>query len=82
MFSHLLLFYFYVLFITGKEIGQMYKHGQSQLPIPSFKAPNLSSFVSQTPYYIELTTTSVSPIRDKNQNNSVLCSKKDPSRMI
>ena len=58
----------------GKDIRRIYKHSQSQLSTPSFKAPVRSSSASQTSSAIELTTTYVPSVRDKNQNNSVLCS--------
>ena len=57
----------------GKDIGQIYKHSQSQLLTPSLKAPVSSSSASQTSSNIESTTTSIPSVRDKNQNNSVLC---------
>ena len=58
----------------GKDIGKNYKHSQSQLSTLSFKAPVSLSFYPQKSSSIELTTTSVPYIRDKNQNNSILCS--------
>ena len=56
----------------GKDIGQIYKHSQSQLSIFSCKAPVCSSLASQTSSSIKSTTTSVPSVRDKNQKNSVL----------
>ena len=58
----------------GKDIGQIYKHSQSQISISSFKAPVSSSLASQTTPSTKLTTESVPSIRYKNQNNYVLCS--------
>ena len=78
LFSYVFLiyyyFYFYLLFVVGKDIGRIYKHSQSQLSTSSFKAPLHSYSDSQTSSSIELTTTSVPSFRDKNQNDSVLCS--------
>ena len=59
----------------GKDIGQNFKHSQSQLSTISIKEPVLSSSDSSTSYSIELTITSVSSVIDKKQTNSVLCSK-------
>ena len=59
----------------GKDIRKFYKNIQSQLSTPSTKAPVLSSLASQTSSSIELITTSVRSVKDKNQTNSVLCSK-------
>ena len=58
----------------GKDIGQIYKHSQSKISNKSFKAPFSSSYASQTSPVIELKATSIPSVRDKNQNNSVLCS--------
>ena len=58
----------------GKDIGRIYKHSQSQISTSSFKAPVSLSSYPQTSSSIELTTMSVPFFRDKNQNNSVLCS--------
>ena len=58
----------------GKDIGRIYQHSKSQLSTPSFKAPVSSYLASQTSPPIELTTTSIPSVRDKNQNNYVLCS--------
>ena len=59
----------------GKDIERIYKHSQSQLSTPSFKALVLLYLASQTSFFILFTTTSVPSVRDRNQNNSVLCSK-------
>ena len=56
----------------GKDIGRFYKYGQYQISTSSLKAPVSSSSDPQTSSAIELTTTSVPSVRDKNQNNSVL----------
>ena len=58
----------------SKYIGKFYKHSQSQLSTPSIKEPVILSSNTQTSSAIELTTTSIPSVRDKNQNNSVLCS--------
>ena len=58
----------------GKDIRKIYEHSQSHLSTLSFKAPVCSSSASQTSSYFESTTTSVPSVRDKNQNNSDLCS--------
>ena len=58
----------------GKDIGRIYKHSQSQLSTLSFKAPVRPSAASQTSSPIELKTTSVPSVRDKNKNNYFLCS--------
>ena len=52
----------------GKDIGQTYKHSQSQLSTLSIKAPVLSYSVSQTSSSIELTITSVPSVIDKKTN--------------
>ena len=57
-----------------KYIGQIYKHSQSQLSTLSLKAPVSLSSDLQTSLAIELTTTYVPSITDKNQNNYVLYS--------
>ena len=56
----------------AKDIGKNYKHSQSQLSTSSLKAPVSSSSDPLTSSAIELTTTSVPSVRDKNQNNYVL----------
>ena len=56
----------------GKDIGQIYKYSQSQLSTLSLKVPVISYSDPQTPSAIELTTTSVPSVWDKNQNNYVL----------
>ena len=58
----------------GKEIGQIYKHSQSQLSTLSTKAPVSSFSEPQTFSAIKLTTRSVPDITDKHQNNSVFFS--------
>ena len=58
----------------GKDIGKFYKHSQFQLSTSSLKAPVSSFSELQTSSAIKLTTTSVSSITEKNQNNSVLYS--------
>ena len=58
----------------GKDIGQIYKHSQSQLSTSLLKAPVILSSDPQTSSAIRLTTTSVPSVTDKNQNNSVLYS--------
>ena len=58
----------------GKDIGQIYKHSQSQISTSSLKAPVSSSSDIQTSSAIKLTTTPVPSVTDKNQNNSVLYS--------
>ena len=68
-------FYFCLLFIVGKEIGRIHKHGQYQLSTLSIKSPVLLSLAAQKSSYIELTITSVPSVRDKKQINSDFCSK-------
>ena len=58
----------------GKDIGRIYKYSQSQLSTFSLKAPVSSYSETQTSSAIELKTTSVSYVTDKNQNNYVLYS--------
>ena len=58
----------------GKDIGQIYKHSQSQLLTSSIKAPVSLSQESQTSSAIKVTTTSIPSIIYKHQNNYVLCS--------
>ena len=55
----------------GKYIGRNYKHGQSKISTLSLKTPDSSSSEPQTSSAIELTTTSVPSVTDKNQHNSV-----------
>ena len=74
MFFSLFYLFIYLLFVVGKDIGQIYKHSQSQLSTSSFKAPVRSSSASKTSSSIELATTSVPTVRDKNQKICVLCS--------
>ena len=52
-----------------KDIGRIYKHGQSQLTTFSLKTPVSSSSESQTSSAIKLTTMSVCSVTEKNQNN-------------
>ena len=65
----------------GKDIGQIYKHSQSQLSTSSLKAPVSSSSEPQTSSAIELTTTSVASETDKHQKN-LFCIPKIPSGMM
>ena len=65
----------------GRDIGRIYKHGQSQISNPEIKESVPLSLASYSSSSIELTITSVPSVRDKNQTNSVLCSK-NPSRII
>ena len=58
----------------GKDIRQIYKYSQSQLSTSSLKAPVSSSSDPQTSSAIELLTTPVPSVKDKNQNDSVLYS--------
>ena len=58
----------------GKDIGRIYKHGQSQLSTFSLKTPVSLSSEPQTLSVIELTTTSVPSVTEKNQNNNVFYS--------
>ena len=60
----------------GKDIGQIYKHGQLQISTSSIKAPVSSSSEPQTSSAIELTKTYLPSIIDKQQNSYVLYSKK------
>ena len=55
----------------GKDIGLIYTHSQYQLSTLSLKTPVSSSSKPQTSSAIELTTTPIPSVRDKNQNNSV-----------
>ena len=57
-----------------KTLNKMFKRGQYQLSTPPIKALISSSSEPQTFSAIKLTTTSVPSIRDKHQNNYVLCS--------
>ena len=57
----------------SKYNGQIYKHSQSQLSTSSLKALVHSYLASLTSSSSEITTTSVPSVRDKKQNNSVLC---------
>ena len=72
LYYHFILFV--LLFVMGKDIGRIYKHSQSQLLTLSLKTPVSSSSESQTNSAIKLTTTSVPPVTDKNQNNYFLYS--------
>ena len=58
----------------GKDIVKNYKYSQSQLSTFSLKANVGSSSDPQTSPDIEITTKSVPSVRDKNQNNYVMCS--------
>ena len=58
----------------GKDIGRIYIYSQSQLSTLSLKDHVRSSSDPQTSSAIELTTTSVPYVRDKNQNKSGLYS--------
>ena len=56
----------------GKDIVIIYKHSQYQLSASSLKAPvSLSSYL-QTSSVIELLTTPVPSVTEKNENNYVL----------
>ena len=56
----------------GKDIGRIYKHGQSQFSTLSIKAHVISFLASQTSSSIELTITSVPYVMDKkNQFRSM-----------
>ena len=59
----------------GKDMGNFYKHSQSQLSTPSIKAPVLLSLASQTSSSIQLKRTSVPSFIDKKQTNPGLRSK-------
>ena len=50
----------------GKDIGIIYKYSQSEISTLSLKAPGSSSSNPQTSSAIELTTRSVTSVRDKN----------------
>ena len=56
-------------------IGKFYNYSQSQIPTLSIKTTVLLPLSSQTSSYIELRITSIPYFRDKNQTNSILCSK-------
>ena len=58
----------------GNYIGKIYKHSQSQLSTLSLKTPVSSYSEPQTSSAVELTTTSVPSVTEKNQNNSVFYS--------
>ena len=58
----------------GKDVGNIYKHSQSQLSTLSLKTPVSSSLEPQTSSAFEFTTTSVPSVTDKNKNNSMLYS--------
>ena len=58
----------------GEDIGQIYKHSQSQLSTSSLKVTVISSSDPQTSSAIKLTITSVPSVAEKNQNNHVLYS--------
>ena len=56
----------------GKDIGQIYKHSQSQISTMSIKTFVSSYSEPQTWPALELTTMSVLSVTNKNQNNYVL----------
>ena len=58
----------------GKDIGQIYKHSQSQLSTFSIKSPVSAPSESQTSSAIKLITAYVPSTIDKHQNNSVFYS--------
>ena len=51
----------------GKDIGRIYRYSRSELSTFSLKALVSSSSDPQTPSAIELTTTFVPSVRDKNK---------------
>ena len=63
---------FVLLFVMVKDIGRIYKHIKYQISTSSLKAPVSSSSDPQTSSAIELTTTYVPSVRDKNQNTLFL----------
>ena len=65
----------------GKDIGQIYKCSQSQISTSSLKAPFSSSSDPQISSAIELTTTSVPSVRNKNKT-TLFCIPRIPSRMM
>ena len=65
----------------GKEIGQIYKHSQSQTSTLSIKSPVNSYSESQTSSAIEFKTTAVPSITDKHEK-FMFCVPKTPSRMM
>ena len=65
---------YYLIFVMGQDIGQIYKHSQSQLSTSLFKAPVCSSLASHTSSSIESTTASIPSVGDKKHNNYFLCS--------
>ena len=65
----------------GKDIGRIYKNSQSQLSTSSLKTHVSSSSEPQTSSAIELTTTPVPSVTDKNQK-ILFCFPKIPSRMM
>ena len=60
----------------SKDIGQIYKHSQSQILTSSFKVPVSSSSETQKSSAIKFKATSVASITYKHQNNSIFCSQK------
>ena len=58
----------------GKDTGIFYKHSQYQLSTLSINDNILLSLASQKSSYIELPTSCVLSISDKDQNDSILCS--------
>ena len=67
-------FIFYPEFITGKNIGGIYKHCQYQLSKLVIKEPIISYIAYQESSYIEITITSVSYDIDKEKYNYIFCS--------
>ena len=66
---------FDLLFVTGTDIRQIYRHSQYQLSTLSLKTPASSSSEPQTSSTIELTTMSIPTSTDKHYNNYTLCYK-------
>ena len=65
----------------GKDIVKIYKHSASQLSTLSLKTPVSSFSEPQTSSAIELTTTYVPFVTEKNQKN-LFCVPKIPYRMM
>ena len=66
----------------GKYIGQIYKHGQSQLSTPLIKSPILSYSDSQTSSFIEFTITSVPFVIEKEKNQFCFVFQKFHPRLL
>ena len=81
MFFSFYVIYFSPLFAMGKDTGGIYKHNQYQLSTPPFKAPVCSSSASQTSPSIELKTTYIPSVREKNRT-ILFFVPKIPPRMI